>query len=69
MEGGGGWARLVLGTKEGTCDEHWMLYVTDQSPNSTSETSIAPYGNYLKFILKCIMELFHIKPGRSIGWL
>ena len=28
----------VMGIKEDTCDEHWMLYVSDESQNSTSET-------------------------------
>ena len=33
-EVGGRWARWVLGTKEGTCcDEHWVLYVRDESWN------------------------------------
>ena len=27
--------------KEGTCDEHWVLYVSDESLNSTPETNIA----------------------------
>ena len=32
--------------KEGTCyDEHWVLYVSDESLNSTSETNIALYVN------------------------
>ena len=30
-------------TKEGTCDEHWVSYVTDESLNFTPETNIAPY--------------------------
>ena len=51
MEGSGwGWARCVMGIKEGTCrDEHWMLYVSDESLNSTPETNIALYVNYLEF--------------------
>lgn len=40
-EMGGGWARWVMGIKAGTCDEHWMLYVTDESLNSITETNIA----------------------------
>ena len=27
--------------KEGTCDEPWVLYVSDESLNSTPETNIA----------------------------
>ena len=39
-----------MSIKEGTCyDEHWVLYVSDESLDSTPETSIAPYVNYQKF--------------------
>ena len=43
MEGvGGGWARWVMGTKEDTCcHEDRVLYVSDESLNSTPETNIA----------------------------
>ena len=42
----GGWARRVMGRKEGTCcDEHSVLYVSDESLNSTPETFIALYVN------------------------
>ena len=44
-EVGGRLARWVMGTKEGTCDEHWVLYVSDESLNSTPETMIALYVN------------------------
>ena len=37
---GGEWAKLVMGIKEGTCDEHWVLYVSDESLNFTPETNI-----------------------------
>ena len=31
----GGWAKWVMGTKQGTCwGEHWVLYVSDESLNS-----------------------------------
>ena len=33
-------ARWGMGIKEGTCGEHWILYVSDESLNSTSETII-----------------------------
>ena len=42
-EMGGKWAWWVMGTKESTCDEHWVFYVNDESLNSTSETNIALY--------------------------
>ena len=45
-EVGGGWARWVIGTKEGTCyDEHWVLYVSDESLNFTPKTNITLYVN------------------------
>ena len=38
-----GW---VMGIKEGTySDEHWVLYVSDKSLNSTPETIIILYVN------------------------
>jgi len=55
---GGSWgmgvkeARWVMGTKEGTCDEHWVLYISDKSLDSTPETNTALHVNYLKFKLK-----------------
>ena len=48
MEGGrwGEWAKWVMGTKEGTCCvEPWVLYVGDESLNSTPETNITLYVN------------------------
>ena len=46
MEAGAGrWARWVMGIYEGTCDEHWVLYVNGESLNSTPETNIALYVN------------------------
>ena len=45
-EGGGRWARWVTDTKEGTCcDEYWVLYVSDESLNSTPEANITLYVN------------------------
>ena len=36
----GGWAKWVMGIKEGTCwDEHWVFYVRDESLGSTPETN------------------------------
>ena len=40
MEVHGRWARWVMGTKEGSCDEHWVFYVDDESLNSTPETRL-----------------------------
>ena len=42
-EVGGRWARWVMGIKEGTCDEHWVLHVSDESLNSIPEINIALY--------------------------
>ena len=40
----------MIGIKEGTCyDEHWALYVSDESLNSTPETNITLYINELEF--------------------
>ena len=36
----GGWAKWVMGLKEDTCDKHWVLYISDESLNSTPETNI-----------------------------
>ena len=41
----GGWARQVMSTKEDTYDEHWVLYVRDESLYYTPETNIALYVN------------------------
>ena len=38
-----------MGVKEGTCDEHWVFYVSDESLNPTCETNITVYVNYLEF--------------------
>ena len=44
----GGWARRVMGIEEGTCwDEHWVLHVSDEPLNSTPDTMITVYVNYL----------------------
>ena len=43
--GQGDGLKWVMGTKEGTCNEHWVLYVSDESLNSTPETNIALYVN------------------------
>ena len=32
-----------MGTKEGTCDENWVLHVSDESLNFTSETNVTLY--------------------------
>ena len=49
---GGGWARWVMGIKEGTCDEHWELYVNDESMNSTPETDHCMFTNKNFFKVK-----------------
>lgn len=48
----GEWAKRVMGIKEGTHDEHWALYVSGESLNSTHETNIILYVNYLNKISK-----------------
>ena len=38
------WVIWMMGIKEGTCcDENWVLYVSDESLNSTSETNTILY--------------------------
>ena len=40
----GGWGNWLMGTKEGTwCDEHWVLYATDEFLKCTSETNDVLY--------------------------
>ena len=36
---------LMMGIKEGTCDEPWVLHVRYESLNSPSETNITLYVN------------------------
>ena len=40
---------MVMGIKEVMCDEHWSLYVGDESLNSSPEASITLYVNQLEF--------------------
>ena len=35
-----------MGIKEDSCDEHWVLYVSDESLNHTPETNITLYVNW-----------------------
>ena len=42
----GGWAKWVMGIKEGaSCDEHWVLHVSDESLDSTPKTNTTLYVN------------------------
>ena len=44
-EEGGKW---VMGTEEGTCwDEHWVVYVSDESQESTPKTKSILYTLYV----------------------
>lgn len=45
VDGGRSKSIWVMGIKECTCNEHWVLYVSDESLNSTPETNIALYVN------------------------
>ena len=47
-----------MGIKESTCDERWVLDVSDESLNSTPETNFSLYVNYLKFKLKKFISSF-----------
>ena len=44
-----GWVKWGMGIKEGTCDEHWVLYMSDESLASTPQTNLALYVNSLEF--------------------
>lgn len=44
-----GWAKWVMGIKDSTSDEHWVPYVSDESPHSTTETNFTIYINQLEF--------------------
>ena len=47
VDGGGEWAKWVMGIKRGSCwDEHWVLHVSDESLSSTEDTTL--YVNYLE---------------------
>lgn len=37
-----GWAKWITEIMEGTCDEHCVLYVIDESKSSTPETIYSP---------------------------
>ena len=36
----------MIGIKEDSCDEHWMLYVGDESLNCTPEPNVMLYVNW-----------------------
>ena len=39
--GGGKWGKWMMDLEEGTCwDEHWVLYISDESQGSTPESSL-----------------------------
>ena len=43
--GVGGWVSLVIDIKEGTYSiEHWVLYINNESWNTTSKTNDILYG-------------------------
>ena len=49
----GGWGNCVMGIKEGMwCHEHWVLYATDESLNSTHETNNILYVYETEFKYK-----------------
>ena len=48
MVGSRGEGKWVMSIEEGTCwDEHWVLYVTDESWDSTPETKSTLYILYV----------------------
>ena len=44
----GGWRKWEMGIEEGICwDDYWVLYDSDESRGSTSETKTALYTLYV----------------------
>ena len=43
----GGWVKQVMGIKECTCDEHWVMFGIVESLYRVPETNITLYLNYL----------------------
>ena len=57
----GGMGKLVMIIKEGTfCNEHWVLYATDESLNSTPETNSTLYVNYWIFYKYLFLKILFI---------
>lgn len=55
----GRWGNWVMGIQEGTCDdEHWELYATNGSWNTTSKTNSVLFLDELNIIKKnkCLEE-------------
>ena len=55
---GGEWATWVMVLMEDTCEEHWVLYVSEESLNSTPEINIVLYVNQLEFKKKLTKQSF-----------
>ena len=52
----------MMGIKEGICwDEQWVLYVRDESLNSTPKANTALYVNYLELKFKKQKPHTHFK--------
>ena len=48
VDGGGKGGKWMMGTEEGTCwDEHWVLYVSNKSWESTLKTKSTLYTLYV----------------------
>lgn len=39
----------MMGIKDRTSHEHWVSHISDESPNSTTETNFTIYINQLEF--------------------
>ena len=39
----------MMGIKEGTCDEHWVLHISNESLNYTREANLTLRVKYLEF--------------------
>ena len=61
--GVGGRTKGVRGIREETCwDEHWVLYISDESQNSIPEIIVALYNNELE----CKFKKNKLKTAKNV---
>ena len=61
-----------MGIKEGTCDDHWVLYECVESLSSTPEATFTLYVNYVEFKEKLgekkVKKYYQNKTSSSTEW-
>ena len=58
-----------MGINEGSCyDGHWVLYVSDESLNSTPEIKIVLYATQQKFKLKINEQTNKQTEAKKVCW-